>query len=607
MIRYRCPHCAALIVAHERRAGQSSVCKGCVKPHPIPADPALWLNERGESLGLAPAGPPTPEPAPEPVAVPAPAASVEPDHLPEPSVVAEPVVVEPRPVPAFVPEPSPLPPAAARMSMSEFVLPEALFEVPGFAPVPAPPPAVAAREPEPEPEPDVPELSTLPAGDGGSISPRREPDVPALPTRASVAVIAAPERPAVPAPRPEPAVVAVAARPAVSTATPAPRAGRFAPVAPDAPRADPVQLQTQADIAAALTAALASRMKPAEAPRRDLRPSTAAWMLLTAVGVVLVVMALFTDAGYRWPLLAVGLAQVALGYVWIVRLTRFRDPARGVLCAIPPLTIFYLAQYKYAKFRPVRFVLTGAALVAVAGAVPALAPHTRKLVGRSDGTPPPNPASQSKLAQLRAAREQRSYESLARQLDVLAKTDPLLSADKNDRAELSAELRGLCDHPDTAVKVRAIAAYATWDPAGAKAVCLAAVRSPSADVRDVALRLLPQWPDAESARAVQSLIGRRATTESSRAERALEEIGGAAAEQAALALLNRAEDQTMKLTALSVLEKVGGGEIAGWLQSSYAAAADDPAVRDRALATAEAIKARVRAPAPKADPKPAPK
>jgi hypothetical protein len=428
-----------------------------------------------------------------------------------------------------------------------------------------------------------------------------------VPTRASVAVVAPDERAADATPRPEPTVVTVEARPAVSATTPAPRAGRFVPAAPPlgpgAPRPDPVQLQTQADIAAALTAALASRMKPAEAPRRDLRPSTAAWMLLTAAGVVLVVLALFTDTGYRWPLFAVGAVQVVLGYVWIVRLTRFRDPARGVLCAIPPLTVFYLAQYKYAKFRPVRFVLTGAALVAVAGAVPALAPHTRKLVSRNDA-PPPDPAAQSKLAQLRAARDGRSYEALARQLDVLAKTDPLLSADKDDRAALAAELRGLCEHPDTAVKVRAIAAYATWDPAGAKAVCLAAVRSPSADVREVALRLLPQWPDAESARAVQSLIGRQPTTESSRAKKALEEIGGVPAEQAALALLNRAEDQAMKLTALSVLEKVGGTEVAGWLRSSYAAAADDPAVRDRALATAEAIKARVRAPEPKPDPKP---
>ncbi len=54
MIRYRCPHCAALTLAHERRVGQSSVCKACLKSHPIPSDTALWLTETGE---LAPATP----------------------------------------------------------------------------------------------------------------------------------------------------------------------------------------------------------------------------------------------------------------------------------------------------------------------------------------------------------------------------------------------------------------------------------------------------------------------------------------------------------------------------------------------------------------------
>src|SRR5262249_45556496 len=50
MIRYRCPHCSSPLLAHERRIAQSSVCKACVKPHPIPTDQSQWLNERGESL-----------------------------------------------------------------------------------------------------------------------------------------------------------------------------------------------------------------------------------------------------------------------------------------------------------------------------------------------------------------------------------------------------------------------------------------------------------------------------------------------------------------------------------------------------------------------------
>ena len=76
---------------------------------------------------------------------------------------------------------------------------------------------------------------------------------------------------------------------------------------------------------------------------------------------------------------------------------------------------------------------------------------------------------------------------------------------------------------------------------------------------------------------------------------ALEEIGGAPAEQAAIALLNRAEDQATKLTALAILEKVGGAETAASLRT-YAMAADDPAVRSKAFASAAAIEARVPAP-----------
>lgn len=605
MIRYRCPHCAALIVAHERRAGQSSVCKACVKPHPIPADQSLWLNERGEPLqSLA---------APASVAIP-----VEPptEHV---TVSGEPVPEPPVPVPAPSPAPEPVAPAVVAFdtrspSAPDFELPELSVEPAPVEP-PAPisvPAAVAVREQVPPRFASV--TAPVESASGpvrrsepvtvATLTPPPEPaPAPERPVTRSVPQhFEAPERPE-PVPAPERPVTRSHSFPA-PVVTPAPRhTGRFTPTPVPARDSDsgyvePVQLQTQADIAVALTAALTSRMKPPAAPRRDLRPSTAAWMLLTAVGVTLAVLALFTDSAYRWPALLVGAVQITAGYVWIVQLTKFRDPTRGLLCMIPPVTLFYLVQYKYAKFRPLRFVATGAALVAAAVVVPKLSPHTQALVHRAD--PPvvqPDPATMSKLEQLRAYRDQRSYDALSKQLELLAKTDPLLSADAKDRTELSAELRALCDHPDTGVKVRAMAAYARWDPAGARQVCLDAVRSPSADAREWALRLLPQWKDAESARAVQSLIDRPGTAETNRARAALEEIGGEPAQDAAIRLLNRADDnQSAKLIALSILEKVGSAETATWLRMVYAAAAADPAVRERALATADAIGARLRLP-----------
>jgi hypothetical protein len=46
-----------------------------------------------------------------------------------------------------------------------------------------------------------------------------------------------------------------------------------------------------------------------------------------------------------------------------------------------------------------------------------------------------------------------------------------------------------------------------------------------------------------------------------------------------------------------ILEKVGGNDVPRVLRA-YAGATDDPAVRTRALATAEAIEARAKLPTP---------
>jgi len=340
-------------------------------------------------------------------------------------------------------------------------------------------------------------------------------------------------------------------------------------------------------------------MKPPATPRRDLRPSTAAWMLLTGLGVALLLFAVFNDPGYRWAALTAGAVQIVCGYAWIVRLTHLRDPQRGLLCAIPPLTLFYLAQHKYAKFRPLRFVATGAVLAGLAAAAPALHARARDLIGAGDQATalPPDPSERSKLDQLRVYRERQAYGPLMQVLDLLAMTDPLLSADAKDRAELSAELKSLCQHVDVWVKVRAMAAYARWDPDGARGVCLAAVRSEFPEEREWALKLLPQWKDADSARAVQSLIGPPGRVETNRARAALELIGGPPAEQATIALFNRADDQGTKLTALEILQRVGGREALSWLRSN-APAMDDTAVRTRAFTAAEVIEARLRPSAP---------
>jgi hypothetical protein len=369
------------------------------------------------------------------------------------------------------------------------------------------------------------------------------------------------------------------------------------------PHNEPVQLQTQADIAVALTAALTARMKPRATPRRDLRPSTAAWMMLTGLAAVFLLLAVFSKPSYRWMAVAVGVVELVAAQAWITYLVYRREPRRVLLCAVPGGALHFLCQYKYAKYRPLRFAVTGAVIVAVAIVAPVLHASVRSLVHGTDPEPvvASDPAAMSKLEQLRTYRERQAYDPLMNLLEVLAKTDPLLSQDAKDRAELSAELRALCEHVDIGVRRRAMAAYARWDPTGAREVCLRAVGSASAEEREEALKLLPYWKDDDSARAVQLLIGRPGPVETSRAKAALEEIGGPPAEGAAVILLTRASDQATKLTALSILEKVGRPNVAKSLRA-YASASDDAAVRARALVAAEAIDARTRISAPEPPP-----
>lgn len=531
MIRYRCPHCHFLTSAHERRVGQASVCKSCLRAHQIPTDSALWLTETGEPL-----------------------------HPPSVSTPAAPV------------------PAAEPVREPEFTK----TEEPAAPEVPAPVFVEPPREPDPLPVVRVIETRPLEVAEQApheaEATREREPS--------SVATVTPPPQ---------------APRKAAPSAAPLVRAGRLAESRTSdtpAPRyAEPVQLQTQADIAAALTAALTSRMKPPAAPRRDLRPSTAIWMLLTGLGVACLLVSLFAGLDYRWAALAVGAVQIVLGYAWIVRLTHLRDPKRGLLCAIPVVAPYYLSQSKYAKLRPLRFVLTGAALAGLAVAVPALAGFTRPLVQKNEPkTPIPDISTQPKLAQVRAYRERREYDNLVKVLEVLVKTDPIRSADAKDRTELASELESLCKHEDRLVRLEAMAAFVRWEPdpdaAKARRVCLEAIRSPSEDERIRALFLLPRWKDADCARAVQSLIG-RPSRQTNQAKASLEEIGGPAAEQAALALLKRAEDQATRLIAINILEKVGGPAAADEL-TRYAQVSDDLPVRNSALTTAGAIRERLQ-------------
>jgi hypothetical protein len=340
-------------------------------------------------------------------------------------------------------------------------------------------------------------------------------------------------------------------------------------------------------------------MKPPPKPRRDLHLSTAVWLLATGIGVGLLVVTLFTARDFAPTVLALGLGEVVAGYLWIVWLTARRDWVRGVLAAVPVVTPWYLGQWKYARFRPLRFVGTGAVLAGLALLAGAAVPYTRGLAGVStappESAPEPDAASPRKLDRLRLYRDHRNYSDLVKLLRELTNSDPVYSADAKDRADLAAETRALCDHADAEVKIEALAAFTTWGPPSeALERCLAAVRTDNPDARLMALRLLPKWKTERVAGAVVARMQQRPGVEAAAAQKALTDLGGPVAERAAVPLLGEQYEQHVRLAAVDVLadERVASRSAAEALRGA-AKSATDPAVRAAATAAAGRVEARL--------------
>ncbi len=205
----------------------------------------------------------------------------------------------------------------------------------------------------------------------------------------------------------------------------------------------------------------------------------------------------------------------------------------------------------------------------------------------------PNPGTLTKLEQLRTYREQKSYDKLIDLLRVLTMKDEVVSIDAKSRAELAAEMKALCTHHDIDVKVAAMAAYTRWGGDDARAICLDALGK-SEEERLAALDLLPQWKNTDSAPAVARAIAVLITRPgylTIRAAMALEQIGGTAAETAAIDLLFRARERFPQLVALDILERVGGDTAIKALEG-HANATHDQAIQNRMLETIDAIRNR---------------
>ena len=465
-------------------------------------------------------------------------------------------------------------------------------------PAPAPALTVAAADPASAPdlfppsEPDLDLFAPVSAEPARAASPTPPPWVPL------------PEDDEDPIPVWEPSPVETLLPPVDDQAPPAPARADPLP-GPDMHTPAPIGLPAVADMARvtldppppgrvidpAGLAALSARLRP-PAPRvRDIGPATAFWVLLTAAGVGLLLLTLFTRTSFAAPVVYLGAAGVEVGYLWVVWRAFRRSPLRGVAAAVPPLTAWYLFRRKYGGFGPLRFVAAGAVLVGLGWAADGIAPNTRAWAGVRDGSPAgaaqPDPAAGTVPARLRELADRRADDRLLALLKELAGSDPV----GTDRVAVADEVERLLHHPDPEVRAAAMATDAVWGGPAARERVLAAVRGADRDDRLAALRVLPRWPDDEAARAAAGLLGKPGR-EGAAARDALAAIGGPAAERAVLPLL-AADDQGVRLAVIDLLadEKLGGPASAEAL-AEVARTTADPGTRLAATAAAERIRGR---------------
>ena len=127
--------------------------------------------------------------------------------------------------------------------------------------------------------------------------------------------------------------------------------------------------------------------------------------------------------------------------------------------------------------------------------------------------------------------------------------------------------------------------------------CLAALRSSNDQERMMAIRLLPKWKDTSSVNGIANSIAARLgrlNAETAFARDALVEIGGTAAEQAVIPVLE-SEDQLTRMAAIDLLEKIGGPDaLAALLDERKQILHQDTGTHNYALKKAASLKARLQ-------------
>ena len=313
------------------------------------------------------------------------------------------------------------------------------------------------------------------------------------------------------------------------------------------------------DLAAELVGSLTMRMKPPPEPEIDLAPATAAWLGATGLGVSIWVAAVALQPSWLAFVYLLGALMAAAGVGWAVHRAGRADWRRGALALVPPVTLWRLCQPgQGGDHGPLRFVVSGVALAALAAAGPALADALRPSIAAIQNLDAAEETGDAPSTSS-PARPKLLGKSPDAQLDALVELarprSRLLLSDEQRAGALAEVCELAAKSPRGEVRSQALRTLSAWPGAPARDLVLAALRSDDYSERRTGLELAARHPDAGIAQALAARLSNR--NDESAARAALVQFPASAVDPAVTPLL-RQDDWLLAMTAADILGQSGG-------------------------------------------------
>ena len=339
------------------------------------------------------------------------------------------------------------------------------------------------------------------------------------------------------------------------------------------------------DIAAELSAALSMRMNPPPEPTVDRRLIIGAWAFGTLAALGLWLGGLFYNPECLPFVALLGGAMLFFGLAWRAYLvSRDETLTRGLLCLVPPLSIYRLFQKAGENgHRPLRFAASGAVVLALF----ATSATARSFVGTSFSDRPKSSGdSTTPAAKIRAAGDESA--KLTEILRELGTADAAKKSVGDERAATLLELQRLLKHDQIAVRIAAGQALLEWSPAEANHWLLAALEGKDAVDCRAALAVAAKSHEPEIAAAVAAKLATREYRPD--AARCLLAIGKPA-ETAVIELLD-SKVEVAVLSAIDLLAEIGGPKAAAAL-AHLVGSTKSPTIKAEAEQAAEQLAAKI--------------